>query len=73
MSCSQLALEKATAIRQILRNYISEALDNAPSVLIFDDLDSIISSSSDPEVSQPSTSVAGLTTFLTDIMDEYVV
>lgn len=69
--CSRLSLEKGPIIRQALSNFISEALDHAPSIVIFDDLDSIISSSSDPEGSQPSTSVIALTKFLVDIMDEY--
>ncbi|XP_059656844.1 peroxisomal ATPase PEX1 isoform X2 [Cornus florida] len=69
--CSKLALEKSSTIRQALSGYISEALDHAPSVVIFDDLDNIITSSSDSEGSQPSSSIAALTEFLTDIMDEY--
>ena len=69
--CSQLASEKALTIQQELSNHISDALDHAPSIIIFDDLDSIISSSSNLEGSQPSTSVVALTEFLTDIMDEY--
>lgn len=69
--CSQLALEKASTIRQALLSYISEALDHAPSLVVLDDLDSIVSSSSDSEGSQASTSVLALTEFLIDIMDEY--
>lgn len=69
--CSRLSLEKGPTIRQALSNFISEALDHAPSIVIFDDLDSIISSSSDPEGSQPSIPVIALTKFLVDIMDEY--
>lgn len=69
--CSRLSLEKGPIIRQALSNFISEALDHAPSIVIFDNLDSIISSSSEPEGSQPSTSVIALTKFLVDIMDEY--
>lgn len=69
--CSGLALEKAPIIRQLLSDYISEALDHAPSVIIFDDLDSIISSPSDSEGSRPSVSVVALTEVLTDVMDEY--
>lgn len=69
--CSKLALEKSATIRQALSGYVSEALDHAPSVVIFDDLDSIISSSTDLEGSQPSSSVIELAQFLTDIMDEY--
>lgn len=71
MGCSGLALEKASTIRQEISSCISEALDHAPSLIIFDDLDSIISTSSDSEGSQPSTSVVSLTKFLTEIMDEY--
>lgn len=64
-------MEKSQTIRQALSGYISEALDHAPSLVILDDLDSIISSSSDAEGSQLSSSVTALTEFLTDIMDEY--
>ncbi|KAL4387815.1 hypothetical protein GQ457_09G004510 [Hibiscus cannabinus] len=71
ISCSGLSLEKPPTIRQALSSFISEALDHAPSVVMFDDLDSIIQSSSDSEGSQPSTSVVALTKFFTDIMDEY--
>lgn len=68
--CSKLSLEKAPSIRQVLSGYLSEALDNAPSLVILDDLDCIISSSTDSEGSQPS-SLVTLAEFLTDIMDEY--
>ncbi|KAE8696350.1 Peroxisome bioproteinsis protein 1 [Hibiscus syriacus] len=71
ISCSELSLEKPPTIRQALSSSISEALDHAPSVVIFDDLDSIIQFSSDSEGSQPSTSAVSLTKFLSDIMDEY--
>ncbi|KAL3504294.1 hypothetical protein ACH5RR_034135 [Cinchona calisaya] len=72
VSCSRLASEKQSNIRQELSGYISEALDHAPSVVIFDDLDSLISSSSNnPEGSQQSSSSVALTQFLVDIMDEY--
>ncbi|QCD82820.1 peroxin-1 [Vigna unguiculata] len=70
ISCSKFALEKVPVIRQELANHVTEALNHAPSVVIFDDLDSIISSP-DSEGSQQSISVAGLTDFLVDIMDEY--
>jgi peroxin-1 len=63
-------LEKVPVIRQELVNHITEAINHAPSVVIFDNLDSIISTP-DSEGSQPSMSVAGLTNFLVDIMDEY--
>ncbi|KAH1243340.1 Peroxisome biogenesis protein 1 [Glycine soja] len=70
VSCSKLALEKVPVIRQELANHVTEALNHAPSVVIFDDLDSIISTP-DSEGSQLLMSVAGLTDFLIDIMDEY--
>lgn len=69
--CSKLALEKSSTIRQALSGFVSEALDHAPSVVIFDDIDSITSSPADLEGSQPSSSSVELTQFLTDIMDEY--
>ncbi|XP_058188783.1 peroxisomal ATPase PEX1 isoform X2 [Rhododendron vialii] len=69
--CSKLALEKSSTIRQTLSAFLCEALDHAPSVVIFDDLDSIMSSSADLEGSQPSSSSVELTQFLADIMDEY--
>ncbi|PNX60601.1 peroxisome biogenesis protein 1-like, partial [Trifolium pratense] len=62
--------EKVPVIRQELANHITEAINHAPSVVIFDNLDSIISTP-DSEGSQPSMPVAGLTDFLVDIMDEY--
>ncbi|XP_014509277.1 peroxisome biogenesis protein 1 isoform X2 [Vigna radiata var. radiata] len=70
ISCSKLALEKVPVIRQELANHVTEAVNHAPSVVIFDDLDSIISSP-DSEGSHQPISVAGLTDFLVDIMDEY--
>ncbi|XP_024030146.1 peroxisome biogenesis protein 1 isoform X1 [Morus notabilis] len=69
--CSKLSLEKAPSIRQALSGHISEALDNAPSLVILDDLDCIIASSSDSEGSQASSSATALAEFLTDIIDEY--
>lgn len=71
--CSKLALEKSSTIRQALSGFVSEALDHAPSVVIFDDIDSITSSPADLEGSQPSSSSVELTQFLTNIMDEYAV
>ncbi|KAL3845479.1 hypothetical protein ACJIZ3_002882 [Penstemon smallii] len=71
VSCSKLTLEKPPSIRHAISSNISEALDHAPSVIIFDDLDSIIAPSSDLEGSQPSSSSAALVEFLADILDEY--
>lgn len=70
MTCSRLTLEKPSAVRQVLSSNISEALDHAPSVIILDDLDSLVASSSDLEGSQPSSSFAALIEFLADILDE---
>lgn len=70
MSCSRLTLEKPSTIRQVLSSNISEALDHAPSVIILDDLDSLVASSSDIEGSQPSPSSAAFVEFLADILDE---
>ncbi|XP_019182268.1 PREDICTED: peroxisome biogenesis protein 1 isoform X2 [Ipomoea nil] len=71
VSCSKLALEKPSSLRQALIRYISEAVEHAPSIIIFDDLDSIIASSSESDGSQPSSSSTALVQFFADIMDEY--
>ncbi|KAH6832757.1 peroxisome 1 [Perilla frutescens var. hirtella] len=70
VSCSRLTLEKPSTIRQMLSSNISEALDHAPSVIILDDLDSLVASSSDLEGSQPSSSSAAIIEFLADLLDE---
>ncbi|CAA7027029.1 unnamed protein product [Microthlaspi erraticum] len=71
VSCSALALEKVQHIRQVLSSVIAEGLEHAPSVIILDDLDSIISSSSDNEGTQASNAITMLTKFLTDVIDDY--
>ncbi|KAL3638865.1 Peroxisome biosynthesis protein pex1 [Castilleja foliolosa] len=71
VSCSKLTLEKPATIHQALSGHISEALDHAPSLIILDDLDSLIAPSSDLGGSQPSSSSAALIQFLADILDEY--
>ncbi|CAH8270485.1 unnamed protein product [Arabidopsis lyrata] len=71
VSCSTLALEKVQHIHQVLSSVIAEGLEHAPSVIILDDLDSIISSSSDTEGTQASVGVTMLTKFLTDVIDDY--
>lgn len=70
ISCSKLALEKSLTVRQAISEYISEALSYSPSIVIFDDLDNIISFSSE-EGSQPSTSATALVNYVIDILDEY--
>ncbi|XP_019090622.1 PREDICTED: peroxisome biogenesis protein 1-like isoform X1 [Camelina sativa] len=71
VSCSALAFEKVQHIHQVLSGVIAEGLEHAPSVIILDDLDSIISSSSDTEGTQASVGITMLTKFLTDVMDDY--
>ncbi|XP_062195469.1 peroxisomal ATPase PEX1-like [Phragmites australis] len=71
IECSKLALGKAKETRQTIEDSISEALLHSPSIIIFDDLDSVISVSSDPQVSQSSSSSDSLVRYLADIMDEY--
>lgn len=66
-------MEKPSAIRQALLSYVADALDHAPSVVVFDDLDSIVAASSESEASQPSSSSAVLAEYFADIMDEYEV
>lgn len=71
--CSKLALGKAKETRQAIEDSISEALLHSPSIIIFDDLDSLISVSSDPQVSHSSSSSDSLVRYFADIMDEYKV
>ncbi|KAI4312488.1 hypothetical protein MLD38_037294 [Melastoma candidum] len=71
ISCSQFALEKNSSIRQKISNYMSDALDHAPSVVVFDDLDSIVALPSDSEGPVSSSSSMELTEFLEEIIDEY--
>lgn len=71
MDCSKLAIGKAKETRQTIEDSISEALLHSPSIIIFDDLDNVISVSSDPQVSQSSSSSDSLVRYLTDILDEY--
>lgn len=70
ISCSKLALEKSLTVQQAISEYISEALSYSPSIVIFDDLDNIISFSSD-EGSRPSSSATALVNYVIDIVDEY--
>ncbi|KAF9620232.1 hypothetical protein IFM89_010967 [Coptis chinensis] len=71
ISCSRLSLEKALVVQSELKDYLSDALEHSPSLVIFDDLDNIVSSLFDSEGSQTSTSTTALVEFLTDIMDEH--
>lgn len=73
ISCSKLASSKSQTIQQTVSNYISEALDHAPSLVVLDDLDSIISSPNNSEDHQSSSSSTALMEFLTGILDEYEV
>lgn len=69
VKCSELASEQAEVVRDVLWRAVSEALDHTPSVLVLDDLDSAISSSSDSEASEHSRSAMGLAEFLADLID----
>ncbi|KAM7258098.1 hypothetical protein ACFE04_013839 [Oxalis oulophora] len=71
VACSELAGKKPSTILQEIYKFLTEALDHAPSLVIFDDLDSIISSSSNSGNPQISSTVDALTQFFADIMDEY--
>lgn len=64
-------MEKPSTVRQVFSSHISEALDHAPSVVILDDLDNLVASSSDLDGSQPSSSSTALIEFIADILDEY--
>ncbi|KAK9669096.1 hypothetical protein RND81_13G108800 [Saponaria officinalis] len=67
---SAFSMEKAY-IRQMIYDHLSEALDNAPSIIVFDDLDSIVTSGVDIKGSQTPASVVSLAKFIAEIIDEY--
>ncbi|KAJ0805322.1 putative AAA+ ATPase domain, ATPase, AAA-type, core, aspartate decarboxylase-like domain superfamily [Helianthus annuus] len=73
VGCSRLASSKSQTIQQAVSSYISEALDHAPSLVVLDDLDSIIASpnNSEDHHSSSSSSSTVLMDFLTGILDEY--
>ncbi|PWA68876.1 peroxisome 1 [Artemisia annua] len=71
VGCSRLASSKSQTIHQALSSYISEALDHTPSLVVLDDLDSIIASPNNSEDHHSSSSSTLLMEFLTGILDEY--
>ncbi|XP_044389681.1 peroxisome biogenesis protein 1 isoform X3 [Triticum aestivum] len=70
VDCSKLATEKNKKQLQQIADYIYEAIVHSPSVVIFDDLDSLISFSPDNLKSQSSNSSA-IVKYLIDMLDEY--
>lgn len=70
INCSKLALEKRETIRQAVTSYVSEALVHSPSIVVFDDLDNIVSFSAESDGPQPPSS-ATTVKFFSDILDEY--
>ncbi|KAK1427175.1 hypothetical protein QVD17_15858 [Tagetes erecta] len=71
VGCSRLASSKSQTIQQAVSSYISEALDHAPSLVVLDDLDSIIASPNNSEDHHSSSSSTVLMEFLIGILDEY--
>ena len=70
VDCPKLATEKNKKQLQQIADYIYEAIVHSPSVVIFDDLDSLISFSPDNLKSQSSYSSA-IVKYLIDMLDEY--
>lgn len=68
--CNELVGEQAWAIRNVLHDAVSEALDHAPALIILDDLDALLPKVEGPE---PATIVMALSEFLGDLMDLYQV
>uniref|UniRef100_A0A0E0QM99 Peroxisomal ATPase PEX1 n=1 Tax=Oryza rufipogon TaxID=4529 RepID=A0A0E0QM99_ORYRU len=71
IDCSKLTVGKAKETKQTIEDSISEALLHAPSVILFDDMDNVVSVSSDPQAPQSSSSSDSIVRYLADIMDEY--
>ncbi|KAJ4773336.1 hypothetical protein LUZ62_063044 [Rhynchospora pubera] len=69
IDCSKLE-ENGTKIRQSISDYLSDALIHAPSVVIFDNLDEIISNPSDSAEGRSEASNS-FTKYLAELIDEY--
>ena len=63
--------KQAGKIKMLLQDAVSSALDHAPTLIILDDLDAIISSES--EGPEHSTAFVALAEFLGDLIDHYQV
>ncbi|KAM0912729.1 hypothetical protein ACQ4PT_012609 [Festuca glaucescens] len=70
IDCSKLAIENNKKQLQAIAEYIYEAIVHSPSIVLFDDLDSLISFSPDNRKSQSSNSGA-IAKYLVDVLDEY--
>ncbi|KAM0898590.1 hypothetical protein ACQ4PT_021852 [Festuca glaucescens] len=70
IDCSKLAIENNKKQLQAIAEYIYEAIVHSPSIVLFDDLDSLISFSPDNQKSQSSNSGA-IAKYLVDVLDAY--
>jgi hypothetical protein len=70
IDCSKLAIENNKKQLQAIAEYIYEAIVHSPSIVLFDDLDSLISFSPDNRKSQSSDSGA-IAKYLVHVIDEY--
>jgi peroxin-1 len=70
IDCSKLAIENNKKQLQAIAEYIYEAIVHSPSIIVFDDLHSLISFSPDNQKSQSSNSGA-IAKYLVDVIDEY--
>jgi hypothetical protein len=65
IDCSKLAIENNKKQIQAIAEYIYEAIVHSPSIVVFDDLHSLISFSPDNQKSQ------SIAKYLVDVLDEY--
>lgn len=66
-----LASENSQTIQKTITAYLHDALVHSPSLVIFDDIDKLVPSSSELEESQSFNSIDQLVGFFTRFLDEY--
>ncbi|XP_014757702.1 peroxisome biogenesis protein 1 isoform X2 [Brachypodium distachyon] len=70
VACSKLAIENNKNQLQAIADCIYEAIVHFPSILVFDDLESLISFSSENKKSQ-SSNPSAIVKYLVDVLDDY--
>ncbi|KAL3690911.1 hypothetical protein R1sor_004562 [Riccia sorocarpa] len=66
--CAELVGEQAMLIREVLHNAVLEAVHHAPSLIILDDLDALLSAG-ESEGPEPSIAVLSIAEYIADLMD----
>ncbi|KAL2623219.1 hypothetical protein R1flu_003424 [Riccia fluitans] len=68
LPCAELVGEQAMLIREVLYNAVLEAVHHAPSLIILDDLDALLSAG-ESEGPEPGIAVLSIAEYMADLMD----